>query len=207
MVARAPAAAFPERLIEYFSASSMSAAWQAGLAPQAPTVEVQLPDGSWKRVIDDMGFPAGLPRTIVVDLTGKVPPKTTRIRIRTNLQIYWDQVLVDNQLNAPQDIRQTELPLASAILAFRGCPKQIEGKTPGDLTYDYQAISTTGPFRWQRGNYTRYGTVTPLLKTKDDQFVIFLAVAKKLMQISATPHCPRFHRIGSATTFSTPTVL
>ena len=74
----------------------MYAAWQAGLQPIPPYVEVQMPDGSWKRIIDDMGFPAGLPRTIVVDLTGKLPPGARRIRMTTNLQIYWDQVLVDN---------------------------------------------------------------------------------------------------------------
>jgi tetratricopeptide (TPR) repeat protein len=168
-----PLRLFLSGFIEYFSASSMYAAWQAGLAPQPPAVEAQLPDGSWKKIIDDMGFPAGLPRTIVVDLSGKLPPQTTRIRIRTNLQIYWDQVLVDNEANAPQSTRQTELSLASASLAFRGYPRQIDGKTPGDLTYDYQAISITGPFQWQRGNYTRYGTVTPLLQAKDDQYVIF----------------------------------
>ena len=168
-----PLRLFLSGFIEYFTANSMYAAWQAGLAPQAPSVEAQLRDGSWKTIIDDMGFPAGLPRTIIVNLTGKVPPQTTRIRIRTNLQIYWDQVLVDNQATAPQSIRQTELPLVSASLAFRGYPKQIEGRTPGDLTYNYQTISTTGPFQWQRGNYTRYGAVTPLLQTKDDQFVIF----------------------------------
>ena len=43
-----------------------------------------------------MGFPAGLPRTIVVDLTGKLPAGARRIRITTNLQIYWDRVRVDN---------------------------------------------------------------------------------------------------------------
>ena len=168
-----PLRLFLSGFIEYFSASSMYAAWQAGLAPHPPTVEALLPDGSWKKIVDDMGFPAGLPRTIVVDLTGKLPPQATRIRIRTNLQIYWDQVLVDNEASAPQDTRQTELSLASASLVFRGYPRQIDGKTPGDLTYDYQAISTTGPFQWQRGNYTRYGVVTPLLQKKDDQFVIF----------------------------------
>ncbi|WP_254063903.1 FG-GAP-like repeat-containing protein [Granulicella sp. S190] len=167
-----PLRLFMSGFIEYFSASSMYSAWQAGLTPQAPTVEAQLPDGSWKKIIEDMGFPAGLPRTIVVDLTGKLPPQSTRIRIRTNLQIYWDQVLVDNE-SAPQSTQQTELTLASAHLSFRGYPRQVDGKTPGDLTYDYQAISATGPFQWQRGNYTRYGTVTPLLQAKDDQFVIF----------------------------------
>ena len=168
-----PLRLFLSGFIEYFSASSMYAAWQAGLAPHPPTVEAQLPDGSWKKIVDDMGFPAGLPRTIVVDLTDKLPPQSTRIRIHTNLQIYWDQALVDNETNAPQSTRKTELSLTAASLSFRGYPRQIDGKTPGDLAYDYQAISTTGPFQWQRGNYTRYGAVTPLLQKKDDQFVIF----------------------------------
>jgi tetratricopeptide (TPR) repeat protein len=159
--------------IEYFSASSMYAAWQAGLAPISPYVEAQLQDGSWKRVIDDMGFPAGLPRTVVVDLTGKLPPGTRRIRLITNLQIYWDQALIDNGPESPHLMRQTELPLASAHLAFRGYPEQLDGKTPGDLTYNYQHISQTGPFTRSRGSYTHYGEVTPLLKKIDEAFVIF----------------------------------
>ena len=168
-----PLRLFFHGFIEYFSASSMYAAWQAGLQPQPPDVEAQMPDGSWKTVIEDMGFPAGLPRTIVVDLTGKLPAGTRRIRLRTNLQIYWDQVLVDNGADVSAEARQVELPLTSAHLAFRGYPKQIDGKTPGDLTYDYQTISATGPFQWQRGSYTRYGEVAPLLQAKDDHYVIF----------------------------------
>ena len=170
---RHPLRLFLHGFIEYFSASSMYAAWQAGIQPEPPSVEAQLPDGSWKRVIDDMGFPAGLPRTIVVDLTGKLPQGTRRIRLRTNLQIYWDQVLVDNGAEASGQARQVELPLASAHLAFRGYPKQVDGKTPGDLTYDYQSISATGPFQWQRGSYTKYGNVTPLLQANGDRYVIF----------------------------------
>jgi len=159
--------------IEYFSASSMYAAWQAGLEPIPPRVDVQMPDGSWKRIIDDMGFPAGLPRTIVVDLTGKLPPGARKIRIATNLQIYWDRIRVDNGPKETGHIRQTEIPLARAHLAFRGYPKQIEGATPGELTYDYNQISATGPFLWARGVYTRYGDVTPLLEKIDNQYVIF----------------------------------
>lgn len=167
-----PLRLFLRGYVEYFSASSMYSAWQAGITPQSPMVEAQLPDGSWKRVVDDMGFPAGLPRTIVVDLTGKLPPNTRRIRMTTNLQIYWDQVLIDND-SAEQQYRETPLPLTTAHLAFRGYPKQIDGATPGDLTYDYQSISATGPFQWQRGAYTKYGDVTPLLTDKDNHYAIF----------------------------------
>jgi hypothetical protein len=164
--------------VEYFSASSLYAAWQAGLTPIPPYVEAQLPDGSWKRIVNDMGFPAGLPRTIVVDLTGKLPTGSQRIRLVTNLQIYWDQVLVDNGPQTPGasqavQVRQTELPLITANLAFRGYPQQLDGATPGDLNYNYQRMSHTGPFVPQRGAYTRYGDVTPLLRHIDDEYVIF----------------------------------
>jgi hypothetical protein len=158
--------------IEYFTATSMYAAWQAGIDPTAPYVEAQLPDGTWHRVVDDMGFPAGLPRTIIVDLTGKLPAGTRRIRISSNLQIYWDQVQVDNGRD-DGEFRKTELPLSSASLAFRGYPRQVEGKVPGDLNYLYDQVSRTGPFSRQRGSYTKYGDVTPLLKNIDEHFVIF----------------------------------
>jgi Flp pilus assembly protein TadD len=159
--------------VEYFSASSMYAAWQAGLKPVPPYVEAQMPDGSWKRIVSDMGFPAGLPRTIVVDLTGKLPVGVRKIRLTTNLQIYWDQVLVDNGANEASEARVTEMPLAHARVEWRGYPEQIEGATPGDLTYDYNRISETGPFQWQRGEYTNYGNVTTLLTKADNHYVIF----------------------------------
>jgi tetratricopeptide (TPR) repeat protein len=168
-----PLRLFLHGFIEYFSASSMYAAWQAGLNPIPPYVEAQMPDGSWKRIVDDMGFPAGLPRTIVVDLTGKLPANATKIRLTTNLQIYWDQALVDNGPQAPAQARETELPLGTAHLAFRGYPQQVDGATPGDLTYHYDKISQTGPFQWQRGPYTHYGNVTPLLAKPDNEYVIF----------------------------------
>ena len=82
--------------VNYFSATSLYAAWQAGIKPISPYVEAQLPDGTWQRIPGEAGFPAGLERTIVVDLTGKLPAGTRRIRLVSNLEIYWDQVLIDN---------------------------------------------------------------------------------------------------------------
>ncbi len=185
-----PLRLFLHGFIEYFSASSMYAAWQAGLQPVSPYIEAQMPDGSWQRVVDDMGFPAGLPRTITVDLTGKLPPRTRNIRITTNLQIYWDQILVDNGPEQPGRIRMTELPLASATLAFRGYPRQVDGANSGDLTYYYDQASTTGPFSQFRGSYTRYGDVTSLLQQVDDQFVIFGTGEDIDAEFSAAPLPP-----------------
>jgi len=147
--------------VNYFSATSLYAAWQAGVKPISPYVEAELPDGSWRRIAGEAGFPAGLERTIVVDLSGKLPAGTRRIRLMTNLQIYWDQVLIDQSENARA--LASELPLTSATLRFRGYPTQIDGKSPGDLDYDYNRVSLSGPFQRERGSYTRMGDVTALL--------------------------------------------
>jgi tetratricopeptide (TPR) repeat protein len=157
--------------VNYFSATSLYAAWQAGVKPISPYVEAELPNGEWKRIANDVGFPAGLERTIVVDLTGKLPAGARRIRLMTNLEVYWDQVLIDNHAEA--EARTAEVPLALATLHFRGYPKQMEGASPGDLDYDYDRVSLTGPFQRQRGSYTRMGDVTALVSGIDDRYAIF----------------------------------
>jgi tetratricopeptide (TPR) repeat protein len=157
--------------VNYFSATSLYAAWKAGVKPISPYAEAQLPNGECQRIADDVGFPAGLERTIVVDLSGKLPVGTRRILLVTNLEIYWDQVLIDN--NAEAESHTAEIPLSMATLHFRGYPTQMEGASPGDLDYDYDRVSLTGPFQHQRGNYTRMGDVTELLTSIDDRYVIF----------------------------------
>jgi tetratricopeptide (TPR) repeat protein len=157
---------------DYFSASSMYAAWQAGIIPVPPYVEVQDGSGQWVKVIDDMGFPAGLYRTMVADLTGKIPPGARFIRISTNLRVFWDRIRVDNS-SEDIEFKLNEVPLAEAKLQFRGYPRVVEGNPKNDLSYIYEDVSATGPYARQIGNYTRYGDVTDLVQKTDDEFVIF----------------------------------
>jgi Flp pilus assembly protein TadD len=157
---------------DYFSASSMYAAWQAGIQPVPPYVEALDDSANWVRVIDDMGFPAGLSRTMVADLTGKLAPGTRFIRITTNLKIYWDRIRVDNSAS-DTPFKTTEVPLAKAYLQFLGYPRVVEGNPRNDLSYIYEDVSETGPYTRQTGNYTRYGDVTDLVRAPDDEYVIF----------------------------------
>jgi tetratricopeptide (TPR) repeat protein len=172
-------AAKPLRLIidgytDYFTATSMYAADQAGIKAIAPYAEALNAEGKWVRVVEDMGFPAGLERTMVTDLTGKLPPGTRRIRIVNNLKIYWDAIRID-QTPDPQDMRVAEVPLANAALDFLGYPREIRLTPASDTTYSYTHRSRTGPYARAAGNYTRYGDVLPLLKKEkpDDRFVVF----------------------------------
>ena len=173
---------------DYFSANSMYAAWQAGISPIPPFVEALDKSGQWIRVQDDMGFPAGLARTMVADLTGKLPAGSRKIRITTNLKIYWDRIRVDN--SAPDvAFRSTEVPLASADLRWRGYPRVVEHNPKNDLTYIYEDVSLTGPYTRQIGNYTRYGDVTALVRAVDDEYVVFGSGDEVAVNFDAT-HLP-----------------
>jgi hypothetical protein len=157
---------------DYFTATSMYAADQAGIKVIAPYVEALDVHGHWVRVVDDMGFPAGLERTMVADLTGKIPAGTRRIRIVSNLKVYWDAVRID-QTPDVQDARVAEVALAHASLDFLGYPREIRLTPASDTAYSYTQRSMSGPYARAAGNYTRYGDVRNLLQNADDRFAVF----------------------------------
>lgn len=167
----------PLRLIvdgytDYFTATSMYAADQANVKVIAPYVEAQDAQGKWVRVVEDMGFAAGLERTMIADLTGHLPRGTRRIRITTNLKVYWDAIRID-QTGDREDIRVSEVPLAKAALEFLGYPREIRLHPASDTMYSYAHLSGSGPYARAAGNYTRYGDVRDLLGASDDRFVVF----------------------------------
>ena len=160
-----------------------------------------MPDGTWKRIAGQCRISRRTGADDRGGSTGKLPAGTRRIRLMTNLQIYWDQVLIDQSVNA--EARTAEVPLEKATLHYRGYPKQIEGESPGDLDYEYDVVSLTGPYQHQRGYYTRMGDVTSLLQGIDDRFAIFGSGEEIAAQFDATS-CLRCPSIGSATTSSMP---
>jgi tetratricopeptide (TPR) repeat protein len=126
--------------VEYFSANSMYAASQAGVQAISPYVEAQLPNGKdangkWKRVMDDMGFPAGAPRTMTADLSGNLPVGTRKIRITTNLQIYWDSILIDRAEQLAVAPASGRLSRGGPALASAG--ETSPGQPAGCRRYDF----------------------------------------------------------------------
>jgi Flp pilus assembly protein TadD len=167
----------PLRLImdgytDYFTATSMYAADQAGIKVIPPYVEALDAQGKWVCVVEDMGFPAGLERTMVADLTGKIPAGTRRIRIVNNLKIYWDAIRIDQTLEQ-KDVRVADVPLAKAALDLVGYPRETRLQPASDTLYSYSHRSMTGPYAHAAGNYTRYGDVFDLLRASDDRFAVF----------------------------------
>jgi len=161
--------------IDYADSTANLAASQAGIEIIPPYVQVKNDRGQWQTVIPQMGFPAGLPKTMTVDLTGKFLCPTGkdagRIRIVTSMRLYWDQILVDTfDGNSPTKI--TSLDPLRADLRWRGFPREYspDGRKP--LIYDYRTIEPFAPWKAHLGNYTRFGDVRELLLAADDMYVV-----------------------------------
>src|SRR5258708_20188756 len=110
-----------------------------------PYVEALNAQRKWVRVVEDMGFPAGLERTMVADLTGKLPAGTRRIRIVNNLKIYWDAIRID-QTPEVRDVRVAQVPLAKAALDFLVYPREIRLQPACDPLYSYFHRSLPNPY-------------------------------------------------------------
>ncbi|MGH9750241.1 MAG: FG-GAP-like repeat-containing protein [Candidatus Polarisedimenticolia bacterium] len=162
--------------VDFEYASSNYAAHQAGIALTPPILEMEDEEGQFVPLLDPMGFPGGMPRMMTVDLAPLAPLRTARIRLRTNMRVYWDQAFVAEPLEEAglaDRVRRATVEPSGAHLHRRGYPREHspDGRLP--KIYDYGIIDNTQPFKVMTGDYTRFGRVTDLVKRTDDMFVIF----------------------------------
>ncbi len=137
-----------------------------------PYLQVQDAAGEWRTVIEDMGLPAGKPKTIVVDLTGKFLAGSREVRIVTSLCIYWDEIFLAADAGPPP-VEVAEVPAARAELRFRGFSRPVihaERKQPE--SFDYQTWMPVSMWNPTPGLYTRYGDVRELLAAVDDRMAV-----------------------------------
>lgn len=143
----------------------------AGLVP--PYLQVKDERGEWVTVLEDMGMPAGKPKTIAVDLSGRFIGARREVRIVTNLCVFWDEIFLSEDAGAPE-ARLTALKPGAAGLEFRGFARTLihpQRKQPEMFFYGKPlAASLWNP---TPGYYTRYGDVTPLARASDNRLVIF----------------------------------
>jgi hypothetical protein len=138
---------------------------------QLPSIELQSRSGEWQTVVAAAGLPTSKGLVVPVDLTGLIPVERPLIRLRTNMRLYYDRILVATEDRAA-DCRVTELMVAAADLHYRGFSRLLRDDN-GYERFDYQDVSPTGSWSPPRGMMTRYGDVTLLLLEVDDKFVIF----------------------------------
>ncbi len=158
--------------VEYPYSQTNYAAATAGHALQPPVLERRRDDGSWKVIEPDPGYPAGLPRMTTLDLTGTLTGPSCVLRIRTNMECYYDRAFVAVALPREESgVRSTTLPVARADLGYRGYLREVSPDGGLPLIYDHDYVDPA-PLVGLSGNLTRYGDVTDLLTTDDDQFCL-----------------------------------
>jgi hypothetical protein len=127
----------------------------------------------------------GKDKTVIVDLSGKIKNDDRRIRIKTNMEIYWDEVFfASGQVEAP--LKTTILDPSSAELSYRGFSKSYrKGGRHGPHWFDYAEVSQEPKWNDLSGIYTRYGNVQELLMGSDNRYVISNAGDEMSVQFSA----------------------
>jgi tetratricopeptide (TPR) repeat protein len=142
-------------------------------AVHPPCLQVINKKGEWQTVIPNMGFPMGRDKMVVANLSGKfLTANDRRVRIRTNMQIYWDHIFFSTgHVKAP--VKMNDVKMVSATLGYRGYSASYRKGGPyGPEWFNYFPVTKGQKWRDLTGNYTRYGDVLPLLQKADDEYII-----------------------------------
>ncbi len=138
----------------------------------SPVIQVVNKKGEWETVIDNLGFPMGKDKTVIANLTGKFLSRDNRIRIRTNMEIYWDQIFFSESVSGAPVIKSVLNPVY-ANLHYRGFSRSYrKGGRYGPHWFDYSTVYKEPMWRDLPGNYTKYGEVLPLLTEPDNKYII-----------------------------------
>ena len=175
--------------------SSLNVAITQGTRWQAHGLSLEVPDGrgGWIVAQPNLGFPAGRKKTILFNLTDVFRPGTPRrVRIRTNLEIYWDQLEWARGLpDAP--VRTVRLNPTVTDLHYRGYSviHRPDAGAPAPEVPEYDQLSATKQsWRDLIGYYTRYGDVNELLQKIDDRYVIVASGDEMSLRFPEQPPPP-----------------
>lgn len=155
--------------VEYPYSQTVFAAWQAGADYAAPSLEARA-DGRWQMVHEHFGYPAGMPREMSLPLDG-LPEGTTALRLRTNLEIYFDRIAVVAAEAAPAEAASRVIEPGQARLERTGFARRetLDQRRP---YYDYADRSPFWDTRAPTGYYTAFGPVNELVAAADEAFAV-----------------------------------
>jgi hypothetical protein len=173
--------------------SSVNVAISQGHHEKARPLSLEVPDGhgGWRTVQSNLGFPAGRKKTCLINLENVFLPGTPRkLRLRTNLEIYWDAIEWAQGLPDAQ-LKVTRLEPSLADLHYRGYSVVHQANAGSPELPDYNRISSSKQiWRDLEGYYTRYGDVRELLTATDDRYVIMNAGDEITLHFAQQPPPP-----------------
>jgi tetratricopeptide (TPR) repeat protein len=158
--------------------ASINVAIKQGGGEQPKDLSLEVPDGRgrWRAVKSGLGFPAGRNKTVLIDLKGVFQQGAPRrLRLRTNLEVYWDAIRWARGLPGAE-LKSERLAPQTADLHYRGFSRITQANESSPEIPDYNKLETTTQ-RWRDliGYYTRFGDVRELLAEADDRYVIMNA--------------------------------
>ena len=174
--------------------ASINIAISQGSQPPPRGLSLEVADGrdGWAVANPDLGFPSGKNKTILVDLKGVFKPGAPRrLRLRTNMEVYWDALEWAGAPTGEQQAVVKSLAPLNAELRYRGFSEMSSASPSSPETPDYGRIAATGQ-RWRDlvGYYTRFGDVRELLAETDDRVVIANAGDELLLRFAEQPPPP-----------------
>ncbi len=146
-----------------------------------PTLEAEVAEGGavvgagrWLPVDVVVGTPAGKTKTIVVDLAGKLPAGTRRLRLSAAFELHWDRIALFERADAGATAsRVTMLPPDATDLHGRGYSEFAPLSWQFPLTPDYDRVRSTANWRITPSGWcTKYGAVDELVRAEDNALVL-----------------------------------
>jgi len=144
--------------------------------PSGLRLEAQILDGSWETIHENLGFPSGKSKTILIDLASiERISESQRLRLHTNMEIYWDVMYTAEKLDDSLAEVTHILPV-KADLRYRGFSIAREADRSSPELPVYDTLSGTAQI-WRDlvGFHTRFGDVLPLIEDVDDRYIIMNA--------------------------------
>ena len=171
--------------------ANIAASLEPSLPFPFPTLEAEVAPGVWSPVDVVVGAPSGKTKTILVDLSGKLPANTMRLRLKSAFEIHWDRIALMEKKPNPQT-RITQVASSKADLRFRGFSRLKELTPDWPLTPDYDQVTTNSvwtiiPAGW----CTRYGDVSELIQSRDEGLLIMNSGDELTLEFSAASLPPK----------------
>ncbi len=154
-----------------------------------PKLEAEV-NGMWQNVDLQVGVPAGKTKTIVVDLTDKLPSGTRRLRLTDAFELHWDRISLFGKsqlalgniaegapvpsaaVPGPAPVRCQVVAPVRADLHRRGYSQCADLPWTEPLTPVYDHLRNPPYQRTPSGWATRYGPVGELIATNDQALAI-----------------------------------
>lgn len=154
------------------SSTNIAGSQRHGMEVIWPRLEVAGDDGRWQLVDDMVGFPTGNTKTIVCDLTGKLPADARRFRLTTSFEVRWDQIVLYRSVSADA-FHVTEIKPTAADLTWHGFAELRPSSFDQPQVPNLARVRDVPPWLTTvEGWCTRYGGIVPLVTASDNRLAI-----------------------------------